>query len=135
VVGNTRQLERISDQLGQGPPIAGFYNLIGDDATSRGLVDGKNGNQVGNAKSRPLHTEDVVDSHLRYNGGQTPTHAPIVSGPAVDQIASHEPLEQLLADLAWATFTWNQLDRDQRGARRPAIVAGTPTQAWDVGAV
>ncbi|WP_166831094.1 Calx-beta domain-containing protein [Thalassoroseus pseudoceratinae] len=53
-------------------------NIIGDAATSGGLLDGIDGNIVG------VNAIDVIDTNLQNNGGPTSTHALFLGSPAID---------------------------------------------------
>lgn len=87
------------------------FNLIGDALTSGGLIDGVNGNIVGDGGVGTLPIASILDTRLLSNGGPTPTHALLRGSLAIDAAAS--PAE---------------VPRDQRGLSRP--VGG----ASDIGA-
>ncbi len=59
-------------------------NLIGDAATSGGIVDGMDGNMVGNAGTGTIDITTVLDTTLQGNGGTTETHALVAGSPAID---------------------------------------------------
>ncbi|HBB98315.1 MAG TPA: hypothetical protein DC054_23275, partial [Blastocatellia bacterium] len=65
------------------------YNLIGDAATSGGLIDRSTDavhqNQVGNGGSGTVVIANVLNTTLANNGGPTKTHALVTNGPAIDQ--------------------------------------------------
>src|SRR6185369_10955089 len=61
-----------------------FNNLIGDASTSGGLIDGVNGNQVGNGGSGTIDINAVLNTTLADNGGPTLTHALVLDSPAID---------------------------------------------------
>src|SRR5207253_338316 len=85
-------------------------NIIGDAATSGGITNGTNGNQVGFAASAVLNTT------LANNGGPTLTHALVLGGPAYNAGSN-----VLAVDAA------NQpLVTDQRGAGFPRTLDGLP---------
>jgi VCBS repeat-containing protein len=60
------------------------YNLIGDAATSGGILNGTNGNIVGNSGSGTLDIHTILDTNLAFNGGPTQTHALVCGGLAID---------------------------------------------------
>jgi hypothetical protein len=60
------------------------YNLIGNAATAGGLVNGFNGNIVGQNGTGNLDFTTILDSMLHENGGPTPTLALVPDGPAMD---------------------------------------------------
>jgi len=59
----------------------GTYNLIGDGTGGFDLIDGFDGNQVGNSDA-PI---DPLLGPLQNNGGPTETHALLTGSPAIDQ--------------------------------------------------
>jgi len=73
-------------------------NLL-EDGSDSGIVDGVNGDIVGEA---------AMVSALADNGGFTPTHLPAPGSPAIDAISSGEC----------------SVDADQRGEERPAGAGG-----------
>ncbi len=62
----------------------GSYNLIGDPHTAGGLVDGTNGNIVGDASGRALDINAILDPNLADNGGPTLTHKLLDGSPAIN---------------------------------------------------
>ncbi len=65
-------------------------NLIGDAGTSGGIVNGQNGNIVGNDGQGTIDITTVLDPVLRDNGGPTLTHALVPGSPAIN--AGSNPL-------------------------------------------
>ncbi|WP_166828256.1 right-handed parallel beta-helix repeat-containing protein [Thalassoroseus pseudoceratinae] len=114
------------NQLGDGTPndldngtvdASSSSNLIGDAATSGGLVDGTNRNQVGNGGSGTRDIGTVIETTLAHNGGTTRTHALVDDSPA---IGAGDNLQ-----IPGGAAT------DQRGAGFPRIVGSRV----DIGAV
>lgn len=73
-----------SDIEGRGADDTSNNNLIGDPTTAGGLLDGTDGNIVGDGSGGTLVTDDVLDPNLFDNGGATETHALVRGGPAVN---------------------------------------------------
>ncbi len=67
-----------------GNSLTGSYNLIGDPATAGGLVNGVDGNIVGDGLGGVLDINTVLDTTLADNGGPTLTHALISGSPAIN---------------------------------------------------
>ncbi len=65
-------------------PYRDSFNLIGDAATSGGIIDGIEGNIVGNGGTGTLTISNIIDTTLRDNGGPTPTHALVAGSIAID---------------------------------------------------
>jgi hypothetical protein len=86
---------------------ASAYNVIGDAATSGGLINGSNGNIVGVALAQ------VIDPVLKDNGGPTFTHALVADSPALNAGSNALAVDD----------QGNPLSTDQRG--QPRIFAGT----------
>ncbi len=64
---------------------ASTNNLIGDAATSGGLVHGQNGNIVGNNGAGTLDPDSILDpTASTLNGGVTRTHALVAGSLAID---------------------------------------------------
>ena len=61
---------------------ASAYNIIGDPNTAGGLVNGVNGNIVGDGLGGVLDIHTVLDTNLADNGGPTLTHALVPGSPA-----------------------------------------------------
>lgn len=81
------------------------HNLIGDAATTGGLLDGVNGNLVGSGGVGVIDITLVLDPNLADNGVPTWTHALVDDSPAIDS-----------GDNAKATDAeGNPLNFDQRG--------------------
>ncbi len=59
-------------------------NLIGSASSSGGIVDGVNGNIVGNHGTGTLAIATILSSTLANNGGPTKTLALVAGGPAID---------------------------------------------------
>jgi CSLREA domain-containing protein len=60
------------------------FNLIADAGSSGGLIDGINGNLVGNGGTGTIEANDVLSPTLADYGGPTLTHALIPTSPAID---------------------------------------------------
>ncbi|PYT00342.1 MAG: hypothetical protein DMF63_07150 [Acidobacteria bacterium] len=90
-------------------------SLIGDAASSGGVMDGVDGNIVGinGVGTRPLAT--IVNPALQSNGGPTPTHALIGGSPAINAGRNSLAIGP----------DGNPLTTDQRGPGYPRIGAGT----------
>lgn len=63
------------DILGGSIAANSFNNLIGDAATSGGLINGVSGNIVGNEGSGSMAIASILNPTLANNGGSTLTHA------------------------------------------------------------
>ncbi len=106
--------DRPDDTVGVLDPLSS-HNLIGDAATSGGLVHGVNGNIVGNAGAGTIDITTVLDPNLADNGGPTLTHALVRGGPAVNAGDNSLAVDAEGYALAY----------DQRGEGFAHIVAGT----------
>ena len=84
VANNTNNNLGVPQDMSGGLNILGGNNLIGDAATSGNLVDGVNGNIVGNGGVGTLDPSPVIDTTLADNGGPTPTHALTPGSIAID---------------------------------------------------
>jgi hypothetical protein len=85
VAGNLRGTGTTADDIGGFIDVAdSSHNLIGDPSTAGGLVDGVNGNIVGNDGVGVIDIATVIDTTLADNGGPTKTHALVIGGPAID---------------------------------------------------
>ncbi|MEZ5944574.1 MAG: VCBS repeat-containing protein [Planctomycetaceae bacterium] len=62
----------------------GSHNLIGDAASSGGLMNGQSGNIVGLNGVGERIASSYLDNRLQSNGGSVPTHALVASGVAVN---------------------------------------------------
>lgn len=60
------------------------HNLIGDAATAGGIVDGTNGNIVGNNGTGTIDLATVLNPVLADNGGTTLSHMLVPGSPALD---------------------------------------------------
>ena len=94
---------------------ASRHNLIGDAATAGGLVDGVNGNIVGNGGSGTIDITAVLDPHLVDNGGPTKTHALMLGGLAANAGDNSKAVDA----------EGNPLLYDQRGEGFARIYDGT----------
>ena len=103
VAANTSNLN--SDDISG--TVAGSFNLIGDADSAGGMVNGSNGNLVG---------IDPLLGAIGDNGGQTLTHAPLPSSPAID---AGDPL------------AFQPPEFDQRGIGFPRVNSGR----LDIGAI
>jgi hypothetical protein len=72
-----------SDIQGSGV-LTASYSLIGDPATAGGLVNGVNGNIVGDGLGGVLDINTVLDTTLADNGGPTLTHKLVPGSPAIN---------------------------------------------------
>lgn len=96
-------------------------DLIGNAATRGGIVNGTNGNIVGNAGSGTIDINTVLNTTLANNGGPTMTHALVNGSPAIN--AGNTSLA--------VDANNNPLTTDQRGAGYARVVGS----AVDLGAV
>jgi predicted outer membrane repeat protein len=80
----TADVETPNDLAGEPVELASQHNLIGDSGTSGGLLDGENGNIVGNAGTGTIDIGTIIDTNLTNNGSLTQTHALLLGSPAVD---------------------------------------------------
>jgi hypothetical protein len=92
-------------------------NLIGDAASNGAgsIINGVNGNIVGNNGVGTIDINTVLDTTLTDNGGLTPTHALVAGSPAIN--AGNNALAMGANGLPLTT--------DQRGAGFPRIVSAT----------
>jgi hypothetical protein len=97
------------------------HNLIGDAATAGGLIDGVNGNIVGNAGSGTIDITTVLDPNLADNGGSTLTHALVAGSLALNAGDNDKAVDG----------DGNPLVYDQRGDGFARIYGGTV----DIGAL
>ena len=97
------------------------HNIIGDAASAGGLIDGVNGNIVGNSGTGVLALATILDPTLADNGGPTLTHALAIGSPAIN--AGNNALAKDVGGVPFST--------DQRGVGFPRINGGTV----DMGAV
>ncbi|MCA8998351.1 MAG: VCBS repeat-containing protein, partial [Planctomycetaceae bacterium] len=96
-----------SDIAGMLNPASSF-NIIGDADAAGGLVDGMNGNIVGNGGVGVIPLSSILDPDLKDNGGATLTHALVAESPALNS-----------GSIAVAKDAdGNTLTTDQRGFRR-----------------
>lgn len=100
-------------------------NLIGTAATSGGLLDGVNGNIVGNNGTGTIDINTVIHAALVNNGGGIPTHQLTLTSPAIDQGKNSFAVNQQNAALTL----------DQRGRPRIADRNHDGTATVDIGAV
>ena len=97
------------------------HNIIGDAASAGGLIDGINGNIVGNSGSGVLALATILDPTLADNGGPTLTHALAIGSPAIN--TGNNALAKDVGGMPFST--------DQRGVGFPRINDDTV----DMGAV
>ena len=116
VAGNTS-----SDLSGKNVEAASINNLIGDAGSAGGLMDGVDGNIVGNGGVGTIVLSTVLDPMLANNGGPTLTHALLAGSPAIDAGSN-------------AAATAAGLTTDQRGPGFARIVNGGSTATVDIGA-
>ena len=74
----------IPDDIDGNVNVASAHNLIGDSATSGGLMNGDAGNIVGDSGVGTLDITTILDTTLADNGGSTLTHALVADSLAVD---------------------------------------------------
>ena len=99
---------------------ASSHNLIGDSATAGGLIDGVNGNIVGNAGSGTIDITTVLDPNLAHNGGLTLTHA-LVEG----SLALNAGDNDKAVDADGAPLVYDQRGEIKEGEGFPRIIDGT----------
>jgi CSLREA domain-containing protein len=117
VAGNLLGPRSTPDDINNTVETANF-NLIGDAASSGGIVNGTNGNIVGNNGTGTRAINTILNPTLADNGGPTLTHALVTGSPALD-----------------AGSTALALTVDQRGAPRPFDGDGNSMSLSDIGAV
>jgi hypothetical protein len=115
VAGNTKGLSSLPDDIGGLVDPLGSHNLIGDAATSGGLVDASAGNIVGNLGTGTRDIATILDVQLTDNGGPTWTHALVAGSSAIDAASS-------------------TLTLDQRGSARMLDGSGDGQATSDIGA-
>jgi hypothetical protein len=103
-----------NDLAGVDADPASSHNLIGDAATSGGLIDNVNGNIVGN-NGGSIDIATVIIPVLANNGGPTLTHAFVADSLAVDAGDNSLALDA----------NGIPLDYDQRGAGFARVNNGT----------
>ncbi len=89
VAGNltgTGATETASDLAGKNVHADSAYNLIGDPASAGGLIEGTDGNLVGDGAATPalLPLDQIVDPALADNGGSTLTHQLVPGSRAIE---------------------------------------------------
>ncbi len=139
VAGNVKGSSRTPDDLGgQFVNSESGYNLIGDPNSAGGLVEGMNGNLVGNGAGGLLPLDQILDPVLQNNGGPTDTHQLVLTGRAVDAGNNAFAVDPGPDGLI-GTSDDVPLDTDQRGIGFPRSVdiPGIPNAAGgvDIGAV
>ncbi len=96
-------------------------NLIGDASSAGAIMDGQDGNIVGNNGTGTIDINTVLSTTLADNGGPTQTHALVAGSPAINA-----------GDNALAVDAMsNPLTTDQRGTGFPRVLGA----AVDIGAV
>jgi hypothetical protein len=90
-------------------------NLVSDPATAGGLIDGVNGNIIGDGGTGVLPLPTILDPNLINNGGPTLTHALATGSPAID--AGNNTFASSISGIPFVT--------DQRGVGFPRINNGT----------
>jgi hypothetical protein len=119
-LNNTIVANNFNTLLGTQDDIVGtitnaHHNLIGNAAYSGGIMNGVDGNIVGNNGVGVIDINTVLDTTLMDNGGQTPTHALVANSPATGAGSNALALDAI----------GNPLTTDQRGTGFPRIVGGT----------
>ncbi len=104
VAGNFRSTNAFADDI-SGTINAAFNTLIGASDSAGGIMDGQNGNIVGNSGTGTIDINTVLDTMLLNNGGPTETHALVANSPAIN--AGDDPLA--------VDGMGNPLANDQRG--------------------
>lgn len=120
IAGNTRAMAAsdIESAMASVDATASTGNFVGDPITAGGLVDGQQGNIVGDGAGNVVTIERIIDPVLQNNGGPTLTHALAIGSQAVDAASSTAVL--LL---------------DQTGSPRPVDGDANGTTVADIGAV
>lgn len=104
------------------PQIAiGDHNLIGDAGSAGGLIDGIDGNIVGNHGTGTLEITSILNPILLDNGGITQTHELVRNSPAIDAAFNQ-------------TAVNSGLTEDQRGVARIQDGDHNSTSTLDIGA-
>ena len=73
-----------SDLAGKDVHADSAYNLIGDPASAGGLIEGTDGNLVGDGAGALLPLDQIVDPALADNGGSTLTHQLVPGSRAIE---------------------------------------------------
>lgn len=101
------------------------YNLVGNSASAGGILNGANGNRVGNNGAGTIPINTIINPTLALNNGFTPNFALAANSPALDK-------GRLYDDFTRVQFS------DQRGKKRPvddpAIPNAAGGNASDIGA-
>ena len=121
VAGNDTGPAALANDIAGNDLQSSAHNIIGDASSAGGLIDGVNGNIVGNAGSGVLALATILDPTLADNGGPTLTHALAVGSPAIN--TGNNTLAKNVGGIPFST--------DQRGVSFPRINGGTV----DMGAV
>ena len=83
--GNTVGGGTAADIAGKALEAASSNNIVADADSAVGLVDGVNGNIVGDGGTGTMALDVIVDPTLSDNGGFSQTHALALNSPAIDQ--------------------------------------------------
>lgn len=135
IVAGNRRTDDTADDLGNGGTLSANSknNLIGDPSRSAGLINGVNGNIVGQASGSGrsvVNLASVLNPMLADNGGPTKTHALVSGSPAINAgINSAIPADS--NDLDGDGNLIESLPFDQRGSGFARMFGSTV----DLGAV
>lgn len=117
----------VADDIAGTADPASSHNLIGNAASSGGLIHGDSGNIVGDSGLGTININNVLDTALTNNGGSTRTHSLVRGSPALDR-----------GDNALAVnHVGTPLTTDQRGGSFARFVDGPDVNATatvDIGA-
>ncbi|MBC7821592.1 MAG: hypothetical protein IAG10_32300, partial [Planctomycetaceae bacterium] len=105
-------------------------NLIGDPSTAGGLMNGVNGNIVGNGTGGVIDVSTVLNTTLADNGGPTKTHALVSVSPARNA-GNNSLIPADTSDRDGDGNTTEPAPFDQRGVGFARVLNGTV----DLGAV
>jgi HYR domain/FG-GAP-like repeat len=104
VAGNLDGVGAPSDIGGYSRVTEASHVLVGNAATSFGVVHGVNGNIVGNNGAGTMPITQIINTNLADNGGPTPTHALVAGSAALN--AGRSPFEPQQINVVGASGTF-----------------------------
>ena len=114
IVANNFNIQLVTQDDILGTVTVANNNLVGDALYSGGIMNGTNGNIVGNGGVGTIDINTVLNTTLADNGGETPTHALLPNSPATGAGSNAFAVDAV----------GNPLATDQRGAGFPRIIGG-----------